>query len=260
MEVPVARAILLLALLAWLPLPAEAVRELAVEYEGSEGGMPARLYLPEGAGRRPGVLVLHTILGPDPPVEAFARRLAGEGFVALTPDLFSLHEFGADGRVDHPLVLGDLVGALGFLKGRPEVDPERIAAVGFSFGGRLAVLAAALHPELRAAVNYYGVASYREIAALREVPPRALRSVPLTDRVSPIRAAVLIHHGEADRTVPAEQGRLLHRALVAAGKRSLLFLYPGADHRFDAPGSQHDPEAARLAWERTVAFLREHLR
>ncbi len=223
--------------------------------------MPARLYMPEGGGRRGAVLVLHGADGPLPSIEAFARHLASEGFVTLTPDLFALHEFGADGRVDHPLILGDLAGALAYLKNLPEVDaPPGVGVVGFSIGGRLAVLAAALHPEIRAAVNYYGVAPDRELAKHREVAGRALHSIPLTERVGAIRAAVLIQHGEADRTNPVEQGRLLHAALTRAGKRSRLYTYPGVDHVFNFPGSRHHAEAARRSWERTRAFLREHLR
>ena len=249
--------------LAWLscqaPVDAAGVRETAVEYPGSEGAMPARLYIPEGVGKRATVLVLHGIDGPQPVIEAFARDLAAEGFVTLTPDLFSLHEFGPEGRVDHPLVLGDLAGALAFVKQLPEVDPARVGVVGFLFGGRLSVLAAALHSEIRAVVDYYGMASYQELGN-REVGGSALRSVPLTERVSAIRAAVLIQHGEVDQTVPVEQGRLLHAALTRAGKRSLLYTYPGADHVFNFPGSRHHAEAARLSWARTLAFFREHLR
>lgn len=256
-----------LGVLAWLSCQffgqaaagAAGVRETAVEYAGTEGAMPAKLFVPESEGSRPGVLVLHTIIGPSPEVEAFARRLAEEGFVAMTPDLFSLHEFGSEGRVDHPLVLGDLKGALSYLKGLPQVDPTRLGVVGFSFGGRLAVLAAALHPEIRVAVDYYGMTSYQALAGHREVGGRALTSVPLTERANAIGAAVLIHHGEADRTNPVEQGRLLHAALSRAGKRSLLYTYPGADHLFNFPGSQHHSEASRLSWERTLAVLRDHL-
>jgi len=258
------RSLAVLGLLAWLacqaPVDAGGVREADVEYTGSEGAMPARLYIPEGVGRRPGVLVLHGIDGPQPAIEAFARNLTAEGFVTLTPDLFSLHEFGSEGRVDHPLVLGDLAGALAFLKQLPEVDPARIGVVGFSFGGRLAVLAAAVHPEIRAAVDYYGVASFQALASRPEIGGRALRSTPLTERVGAIGAAILVQHGEADQTVPVEQGRLLHAALTGAGRRSLLYTYPGADHVFNFPGSRHHAEAARVSWERTLAFFRENLR
>lgn len=242
--------------------PAAPVRvlEQSVDYPGAEGDMPAHVYAPEGGGRHPGVLVLHTMAGPGPMLEAFARRLAAEGFVTMTPDLFALHDFGPDARADHPLVLQDLDGALGYLRHHPRVDPSRLGVVGFSFGGRLAVLAAASHADLKAVVVYYAIASYQELAKERPVPERALRTRPLAELAGAVRAPVLIHHGQADRSVPASQGALLHAALAAAGTPSTLHLYPGADHLFnaeDTPG--HQPEAARLSWQRTLDFLHRRL-
>src|SRR5512134_2940617 len=131
------------------------VLEQSVDYPGGEGDMPAHVYAPEGGERRPGVLVLHTVAGPGPMLETFARRLAAEGFVTMTPDLFALHDFGPDGRTDHPLVLEDLAGALRFLRRHPRVDPTRLGVVGFSFGGRIAVIAAAGHADIGAVVVYY---------------------------------------------------------------------------------------------------------
>ena len=240
--------------------PARVI-ERSVEYPGSEGEMPARLYVPAGPGPYPGVLVLHTIAGPGPMLEDFARRLSAEGFVTMTPDLFALHEFGAEGRVDHPLVLKDLAAALTFLRAQPAVDRARLGVVGFSFGGRLAVLAAATYPDLKAAVVYYAVTSFQELAKTRPVGGRALHSRPTTELVGSIRAPVQLHHGAADRSVPADQSRLLHESLTAAGRASTLFVYPGADHLFNAPpGSDgHHPEAAALSWDRTLRFLKEHL-
>jgi carboxymethylenebutenolidase len=239
-----------------------AVFAHAVDYPGAEGDMPARLYEPEGPTRLPGVLVLHTLAGPGPNVEAFARDLAALGYVTLTPDLFSLHDFGADGRTDHPLVQTDLEGALDFLAAQPRVDPERLGVVGFSFGGRAAVLLAAARPaRLRAIVVYYAIASHAELG--RPLGGRAARAAPLDASVGALGAPVLIHHGEADANVPVEQGRLLHRALETAGKSSTLHLYPGADHLFNfslGPDARYHPEAARLSWERTVRFLDTHLK
>lgn len=233
----------------------------AVEYPGSEGEMPAHLYLPDGDGRTPAVLVLHTVAGPGPNVEAFARELAGAGYVTMTPDVFSLHDFGPDGRTDHPLVLGDVRGALAWLAAQPRVDRERIGVVGFSFGGRLAVLLAAMAPErVQAVVVYYAIASHQALG--RAVAGRAARAAPLTERAGALRAPVLIHHGDADTNVPAAQARLLHEALVAAGASSTLHTYPGADHLFNfslGPDARFHPEAAALAWERTRRFLDRHL-
>jgi carboxymethylenebutenolidase len=242
--------------------PADRVRASEVEFTGSEDAVPARLYLPGARPPRPALLVLHTANGPGANVEAVARALAAEGYVALAPDLFNLHDFGADGRTDHPLILGDLDAALEYLARHPAVDARRVGAVGFSFGGRLAVLLAARQPErIRAVVSYYAVSDHRALG--RPVGGRAARARPLADHVSTIRAPVLLQHGEADRNVPVEQSRLLHRALVGAGKTAELATYPAADHLFDftlGPEARPHPEAARQAWRRTLDFLRRHLR
>ena len=257
-------AVLLAALVGAATAAPSRVLEQSVDYPGSEGDMPAHIYRPEGDGRRPGVLILHTIAGPGPNVEAFARRVAAQGFVTMTPDLFSLHEFGPEGRADHPLVLKDLDGALDFLRRHPAVEPSRIGVVGFSFGGRLALIAAAGHPDLKAVVVHYAVASYQEFAKERPVAGRALQTRPAADFAPSIRAPVLIHHGLADRSIPASQGVLLHRALTAAGKQATLHLYPDADHLFnfeiasEGPGTYRE-EAARLSWKRTLEFLKQHL-
>lgn len=257
-------AVLLAALVGAATAAPTRVIEQSVDYPGSEGETPAHIYRPEGGGRGPGILILHTIAGPGPNVEAFARRLAAQGFVTMTPDLFSLHEFGPEGRADHPLVLKDLDGALDFLRRHPAVEPSRIGVVGFSFGGRLALIAAAGHPDLKAVVVHYAVASYQEFAKERPVAGRALQTRPAADFAPSIRAPVLIHHGLADRSIPASQGVLLHRALTAAGKQATLHLYPDADHLFnfeiasEGPGTYRE-EAARLSWERTLEFLKQHL-
>ncbi len=239
-----------------------AVRARPVDYPGAEGDMPAHLYEPQGAARLPGVLVLHTVAGPGPNLEAFAKEVATAGYVTLTPDFFALHDFGAEGRTDHPLILGDLKGALDFLAKESRVDPDRLGVVGFSFGGRAAVQLAAAHPaRLRAVVVYYAIASHAELG--RALAGRAARAEPLGARVGALRAPVLIHHGEADTNVPVGQARLLHRVLVAAGKPSTLYTYPGADHLFNfsiGPDVRFDPAAARLSWERTVRFLDQHLK
>jgi len=234
----------------------------AIEYPGSEGEMPGHLYEPGGSAPLPGVLVLHTLAGPGPNLEAFAKRLAAEGYVTLTPDFFALHDFGPDGRTDHPLILKDLDGALEYVASHPRVDRTRLGVVGFSFGGRVAVILAATRPErIRAAVTYYAVTSHPDLGGV--LSGRAARAEPLSAGIRAIRAPLLIHHGEADANVPVEQARLLHRAMQAAGKSSSLYTYPGADHLFNfsiGPDVRFDPAAAELSWDHTLRFLDRHLK
>src|SRR5213593_1625401 len=140
------------------PLTPGVLTVRAIEYPGSEGEMPGHLYEPGGSAQLPGVLVLHTLAGPGPNLEAFAKRLAAEGYVTLTPDFFALHDFGPDGRTDHALIFKDLDGALEYVASHPRVDRTRLGVVGFSFGGRIAVILAAAWPErIGAVVSYYAV-------------------------------------------------------------------------------------------------------
>jgi carboxymethylenebutenolidase len=241
---------------------APAVSVSPVEYSGSEGEMPGHLYTPDGAARLPAVLVLHTSAGPGPNLAAFAKRLAAEGYVTFTPDFFALHDFGPDGRTDHPLILKDLDGALDYLASHRRVDRERLGVVGFSFGGRVAVILAAMHPaRLRAVISYYAVTSHPHLGSA--LSGRAARAEPLPARVPAIRAPLLLHHGEADTNVPVEQAGLLHRAMLAANKSSTLFTYAGADHLFNfsiGPDARFHPAAAQLSWTRTLQFLDQHLK
>jgi carboxymethylenebutenolidase len=257
--------VLPLILAAWPVAATDTARVTArsIEYLGSEGEMPGHLYEPVGTTTQvPGVLVLHTSAGPGPNLEGFARRLAAEGYVTLTPDLFTLHDFGPDGRTDHPLILKDVDGALEYLAAHPRVDRARLGVVGFSFGGRLAVILAAAQPErIRAVVSYYAVTSHPDLGG--GLSGRAARAVPLPARIQTIRAPLLIHHGEADTSVPVEQARLLQRAMVTAGKSSRLYTYPGANHLFNfsiGPDVRFDPTAEKLSWDRTGQFLAEHLK
>jgi carboxymethylenebutenolidase len=134
----------------------------------------------------------------------------------------------------------DLLGAVDYLKSRTEVDGDRIGSIGFCMGGAVSGYLAALSPELRAAVIFYG-----------QNPP--------LERVPDIQARVLgIYGGEDHRitdTVPE-----LAEAMERAGKSFEYHIYPGAPHAFfnDARGHYRE-EAARDAWRRVLAFFDETL-
>ncbi len=131
----------------------------------------------------------------------------------------------------------DLVGAVGYLRGRPEVDPGRVGSLGFCMGGGLSARLTTLSPELRASVIFYG-----------ENPP--------LDAVPAIRAAVLGLYGGEDRRITDTVPDLV-RAMAEAGRRFEHHIYPGAQHAFfnDTRAATYHAEAARDAWQRVLAFL-----
>lgn len=135
----------------------------------------------------------------------------------------------------------DLVAATRYLRGRPDVDPDRIGSVGFCMGGGLSGLLAVLEPKLRACVIFYG-----------ENPP--------LDRVSEIRAPVLGLYGGADARI-TDKVPELEAAMRKAGKPFEFRIYPGAAHAFfnDARRETYHPDAAADAWQRTLSFFGREL-
>lgn len=198
----------------------------------------------------PGVLVVHENRGLNPHIKDITRRLALEGFLALGLDYLSpLGGTPADedagrrlmAQVTPEAALACGRAALAFLRGHAE-GSGRAAAVGFCWGGAAVNALAAQDPLLAAGVAYYGM------------PPR-------TEAVAAIRAPLLLHYAGLDdrinAVVPAFEA-----ALKAAGKVYELHHYPGVHHAFnnDTNAARHDEAAATLAWGRTVAFLRRHLK
>jgi carboxymethylenebutenolidase len=221
-----------------------------VTFASNGGTAHGYLAQPE-SGSGPGVIVIQEWWGLDDSIVDVADRLAREGFVALAPDLYG-------GRVTHDekeamtlatrLVPGqaveDLSGAVGYLLGLPSVTADVAGVVGFCMGGGFALrLAARAGDKAAAAVVFYGAVSPEE-------------------DLSGIRAAVQGHFGERDESIPPGQARaLMERIRTQAGVPAEEYFYD-AGHAFlndrDLIGT-YDEEAAKLAWGRTVDFLRGHL-
>ena len=215
------------------------------------------LSLPE-SGAGPGLVVVQEIFGLTPYVKGVCDRLAGLGYVALAPDLYSRLEpdlvldehlpdslpraFQAMQRLDLPQAVDDATVTLDHLRSIPEVQGHRAGIIGFCLGGGIAyMVAAASDPAV--AVCYYGSAI-----------PGALDLAPL------VTCPILFHFGEDDAYISAAQRRAV--AHEFAGRRHVeLHLHPHAGHAFD----NHDsamfsrPQAAAQAWEQTKAFLEYQL-
>jgi dipeptidyl aminopeptidase/acylaminoacyl peptidase len=194
----------------------------------------------------PAIIVIHGWLPPGTngatTVEARARRFADEGYVALALAMRGWVPSGGadDCGLRQP---DDVVLATAWLRAQPGVAGDRIALVGFSQGGQVALLAAARDPRLAAVVAYYPVTDVQRwkttttnpdipgyVTAICEPGGAANRS-PLT-RAADIAPPVLLVHGDADTRVPTEQSRLMADALAATGRNGRLLLVAGAQHGF----------------------------
>jgi len=198
-------------------------------------------------GRRPAVLVLHEGAGLGEHVRERARRLAGLGYVAFALDLFGgpfrSREQGIatiTGMTADPSGLRRHADeALALLKARPEVDPERVAAIGFCFGGWAALEIARGGADLGCVVSFHG--------GLRAARPAA---------PGEIKSPVLVCTGADDPHVPAEQRTAFAEEMTRAGADWRINLYGGAQHGFtDAsvdpakwPGAAYHPLADARSW------------
>jgi carboxymethylenebutenolidase len=227
-----------------------ATRRVSVESPKGHGRIDGYLALPKGAeGPLPGVLVVHENRGLNPHIEDVARRLALADFAAFAPDALSpLGGYPGNedagralfAKLDQPKTREDFIAAAGWLRAQPFVN-GRVGVIGFCYGGAMANLLAVRLPWLGAAVAFYG------------------GSQPGAADAARIKAAVQIHNAADDAWVNA--GALAYEAaLKAAGVRFEAYSYPGTLHGFHNDTTpRYDEAAARLAWQRALAFLHRHL-
>ena len=211
--------------------------------------MRGYLVRPSTEGPFPSVLVIHENRGLNPYVRDVARRAAVAGFLALAPD--GLSPVGGypgnddDGRqmqraLDRAKLQQDMVNGARYLKAH-ELSSGKLGAVGFCWGGSTTnFLAATLGDDLQAAAPFYGSA-----------PDLAL--------AGNIRAAIQEHYAENDKRVNATRADY-EAALKTAGATYEMHTYPGTGHGFHNDSTpRYNEEAAKLAWERVIAFFRLHL-
>ncbi len=205
------------------------------------------LAVPE-SGRGPGVLVLHAWWGLTPFFRGLCDRLAGEGFVALAPDLYGGPTAATVedaerlmGEQEFPQMHRRATLAVDRLQEHSAVAGDKLGVIGFSMGAAWAVTLSTEMPDAVAAVVlYYGAAGGDFNAA---------------------HASYQGHFAEVDEWEPREGVREMEADMRAAGREVTIHLYPEAGHWFfedNHPESYH-AESATLAWERTVRFLRGQL-
>jgi carboxymethylenebutenolidase len=206
------------------------------------------LAVPGTKGRLPGVVVIHEAYGLNDGIKDIARRFAGEGYVALAVDLFGgrnraicMARFMAGmlrGSVNR-FGVGDLKQALTYMSSLPEVDPDRVGAIGFCMGGSFAVAWACTDERLKAIAPFYA-ANPKPITAVERICP------------------VVGSYPEKDFTASA--GRALDVELTTRRIAHDIKIYPGARHSFfNESGRAYNREAADDSWARVTEFFGTHL-
>ncbi|MBO0931560.1 dienelactone hydrolase family protein [Fibrella aquatilis] len=220
-----------------------------VSFPGADTTMKGYMARPVANGKYPAVVVIHENRGLNPHIEDITRRMALAGFLAVAPDALSaaggtptdetqMRELF--GKLDPAKTRDNFVKAVEYLKTRPDSN-GKVGCVGFCWGGAMANQLAIYAPDLKAAVPFYG------------------RQPDAAD-VPKIHAPIQLHYGGLDERInagiPAYESEL-----KKAGKPYELYVYEGAQHAFnnDTAPSRYNEAAAKLAWERTITFLKKNL-
>lgn len=223
-----------------------------IEYPSPNGYGKLRGYLVQPAvikGKLPAILVVHENRGLNPHIEDIARRVALDNFIAFAPDaLFPLGGYPGNEdkarelfpKLDQTKTREDFVAAIGILKGLPE-SSGKVGVVGFCYGGGIANFLATRVPDLGAAVPFYG-------------------GQPVAEDAAKIKAPLLLHYAGKDDRINAGWPAY-EAALKAAGVKYQAHIYPEVQHGFNNDTTpRYDEAAAKLAWERTIAFFNANLR
>ena len=222
-----------------------------VEYPGSRGPVRAYIAKPVGAGGRlPAVLVIHENRGLNAHIEDVARRAALAGYLALAPDGLTYAGGAPEDQeaardrfraADRAVITADVMAGVPYLLSRDDCT-GKVGAVGFCYGGGVALQCAAARPAVAAAVCFYG---------------RALSA----DEVSRVEGPVMAHYAGNDPRINAMIPEF-RAALDANDVAYSIHMYPGTGHGFhnDTSQARYDEAAATRAWQRTVTFFDNELK
>ena len=211
----------------------------------------------QAAGPKPGVLVCHTIRGRTAFEDGKAQALAELGYAALTVDLYGTHTRDADLesyrglmnglKSDRPQLQMQLNDWLGLLAAQEEVDPGRLGAIGFCFGGLCVLDLARSGAEIGGVVSFHGLFD----------PPDNTSS-------NRIRAKVLALHGWDDPLAPPDMVAALGDELTGMGADWQIHAYGNTLHAFTNPaasdksaGTVYDDNANRRSWAAMRYFFDE---
>ena len=227
------------------PPPSDTGSEVHAE-EINYGPAKGYLALPEGRGPHPALILIHEWWGLNDNIRWYTEEFAKQGYVALAVDLYG-GESTDDPKIAQELataVRGNLEGAfanlraaISYLRSRPEVVSDRLASVGWCFGGGWSYQIAKNDLGVKASVMYYG-----------QFAPE--------DDLSMMKAHIIGHFGANDQSIPVSDVKAFRAKLQTLSGEHQIFIYENEGHGF---ARELLTVSAKKEWERTLAFLREQL-
>ena len=229
------------------------VDSATVEYKNGDVKLSGYLSKPLKKGNYPAILVIHENRGLNEHTRDVARRFAANGYVALAADALSRKGGTASfdtpekvreafGSLDMKDVMSDLNAGLNFLNSHKNVKKNRLASIGFCWGGARSFLLATEPNQLKAAVVFYGTA-------------------PSEEQLAKVHAPVLGIYGSKDERITSKVPEVA-AAMKKLNKSYEYKIYDGAEHAFfnDTNQQRYNAEAAKDAWARTLEFLKKNVK
>lgn len=229
-----------------------------IPYTEGDDAFDVLIARPDGAGPHPAVLVCHAFGGRDGFAVDKAGKLAELGYVGAAIDLYGVGRRGTDRASssalmmelinDPPLLRRRLAASYQAVRTLEGVDPDRMGAIGFCFGGMCALLAARMGLPLRGVVSFHGLLKIGEKLDAN------------------VRARVLVLHGQDDPMAPPSDIGAFAEEMKRIGADWQLHAYPGVVHAFTNPsandrdfGTVYDADADRRSWIEMTRFLADVL-
>jgi len=253
-------AALAVGMLLAAPLALAEVETKEVTYKQGETELQG-FFAWDGAakGKQPGVLVVHEWWGHNQHARNQAKRLAQAGYVGFALDLYGkgklathppeAQAFVAEATKDPAVMKARFLAALDVLKQDPHVDPQRVAAIGYCFGGAVVIGMARQGVDLDAVVSFHGA-----------LPPPPAPAAP-----GAVKARLLVLNGEDDGMVTAEQIAALKKEMADARAKLEFVNLPHAKHSFTNPDADkvgmdalaYNAEADQESWDRMLKLFAE---
>jgi len=225
-----------------------------IEYKDGQTTLEGQIAYPDQETKKPAVLIVHDWNGIDAYEIRRTNEVAQLGYVAFAADIYGkgIHPNGPQecaaeaGKYygNNALLRSRIKAAIDTIKKDPRVDKDKIAIIGYCFGGMCAIDTVRAGFGVKGAVSFHG--------GFKTANPAEKGTA---------KGKILVLHGDADKASPLSDLEAMKEEMKKAGIDVKTVIYPGIDHAFTVPGSpRYDEKADKASWKEMVPFLKQVLK